>query len=75
MLVMTRRIGESIKIGDNITVTVTAIDGSQVKLGIKAPREIPVTRDNVKKIHASPSSPRVGSPLCVQPLSDERRRQ
>ena len=75
MLVMTRRIGESVRIGDNIIVTVTDIDGSQIKLGIEAPREISILRDEAKKVVASPSSPRLGSPLCVQPLNDEKKRQ
>ena len=48
MLVMTRRIGESVRIGDNITVTVIDIDGSQVKLGIQAPREIPILRHDAR---------------------------
>ena len=48
MLVMTRRIGETVRIGDNITVTVTEIDGNQVKLGIQAPREIPILRHDAR---------------------------
>jgi len=47
MLVLTRRLGESINIGDNIKITVVDIDGKQVKIGIEAPREIAVYREEV----------------------------
>lgn len=42
MLILTRRVWEKIKIGDDIEVVVTEIQGSQVQLGITAPKEIPV---------------------------------
>lgn len=44
MLVLTRKIGEAIKIGDNITVILVEIQNGQVRLGIQAPEEIPVHR-------------------------------
>ena len=44
MLVLTRRIGEEIVIADNIRVTVTAVDGQRVRLGITAPPSISVVR-------------------------------
>jgi carbon storage regulator len=47
MLVLTRRVGESLLIGDDIKVDVIQISGSQVKLGISAPREIPVLRQEI----------------------------
>ena len=47
MLVLTRKIDESIVIGDLIVLTVLAIDGEQVKLGINAPREVPILRQEV----------------------------
>ncbi|MBN1349152.1 carbon storage regulator CsrA [candidate division KSB1 bacterium] len=47
MLVLTRRIGESIIIGHNIKVMVTDIQGNQVRLGIDAPYEIPVHRGEI----------------------------
>ncbi len=47
MLVLTRRLGESITIGDNIKVTVVDIDGNQVKLGIEAPRNIEIYREEL----------------------------
>lgn len=47
MLVLTRKLGEVIKIGDKIKVVVVAIDGSSVKLGVEAPNEIAVHREEV----------------------------
>ncbi len=47
MLVLTRRCDEAIVIGDEIVVTILGIDGDQVKLGISAPRRIPVHRAEV----------------------------
>ncbi len=47
MLVLTRKLGEVIKIGDKIKIVVVAIDGSSVKLGVEAPNEIPVHREEV----------------------------
>jgi carbon storage regulator len=47
MLVLTRRLGESITIGDNVKIIVVEIDGNQVKLGIEAPREIEIYREEL----------------------------
>ncbi len=44
MLVLTRKAGESIKIADNVTVTVLSIDGSRIRLGVEAPRAVHVVR-------------------------------
>lgn len=47
MLVLSRHKGERIKIGDNITITVVEIRGDRVRLGIDAPVEVPVHREEV----------------------------
>ncbi|MFC1537312.1 carbon storage regulator CsrA [Gemmatimonadota bacterium] len=47
MLILTRKQGESVAIGDDILVTVVEIQGKQVKLGVKAPREIAVHRQEI----------------------------
>ena len=47
MLILTRRIGESLIIGDDVTVTVLAVKGSQIRVGINAPRDISVHREEI----------------------------
>jgi len=47
MLVLTRKIGESINIGEDIEIVVTAIEQNKVKLGIRSPRQIPVYRQEL----------------------------
>jgi carbon storage regulator len=47
MLVLSHRIGECILIDDRITVTVVEIRGGQIRLGVEAPKEIPVWREEV----------------------------
>ena len=47
MLILTRRVGESLKIGDDVSVTVLGIKGSQVRIGVNAPKTIPVHREEV----------------------------
>ena len=47
MLVLSRKLGEKIIIGDNIVVTVVKIDRNQIRLGIEAPHEVPVYREEI----------------------------
>lgn len=47
MLVLTRRLGESITIGDDIVVTVLEVSGNQVRLGITAPRSVRILREEI----------------------------
>ncbi|MFP7492370.1 carbon storage regulator CsrA [Terribacillus sp. 179-K 1B1 HS] len=47
MLVLTRKVGESVKIGDHIELKILSIDGEQIKLGIEAPKEIAIHRKEV----------------------------
>ncbi|SNZ05147.1 carbon storage regulator, CsrA [Terribacillus aidingensis] len=47
MLVLTRKVGESVKIGNDIELTILSIDGEQIKLGIDAPKEITIHRKEV----------------------------
>lgn len=47
MLVLTRKLGETIRIGDNITIKIVDLDGRHVKLGIEAPRNVSVNREEI----------------------------
>lgn len=47
MLILTRRIGETLMIGDDVTVTVLEVKGNQVRIGVNAPREVQVHREEV----------------------------
>jgi carbon storage regulator len=55
MLVLSRKLGEKIVIGDNIVVTVVKIDRNQIRIGIEAPHEVPVYREEI-------SPARLGAP-------------
>ena len=47
MLILTRRAGESLMIGDDVTVTVLEVKGSQVRIGINAPKDVAVHREEI----------------------------
>lgn len=49
MLVLSRKVGEVLKVGDNITVMVTKIEGNKVRIGIEAPNDVRIVREEVQK--------------------------
>ena len=83
MLVLTRRIGEAIRIGDHIEVTVLSSDGMKVRLGIQAPTSVPVHREEIyleiksREGPAATTEPGGEQPIAggEQPIARPRRRR
>jgi carbon storage regulator len=49
MLILTRRVGETLMIGDDVSITVLGVRSGQIRIGIDAPKEIPVHREEIYK--------------------------
>jgi carbon storage regulator len=68
MLVITRKVGDRVKIGDDITVTVLEVSGSSVRIGIDAPSEVPVYRHEI--IEATEAENRAAAAAAPTELPD-----
>lgn len=67
MLILTRRVGETVVIGNDVDVTVLGVKGNQVRLGVKAPREVSVHREEVyNRIKEEPAAARPDSRLSAK---------
>ena len=47
MLILTRRIGETLMVGDDVTITVLGVKGNQVRIGVNAPKDVAVHREEI----------------------------
>jgi carbon storage regulator len=81
MLILTRWVGEIVRIGDDVTVTVLAVKGaSQVRLGIEAPKSVPVLREEIFErikpfvTDKNGSTSELQPPATPGPTSSERNR-
>ena len=61
MLILTRRVGESLMVGDEITVTVLGVKGNQVRIGVNAPRDVAVHREEIYNRIQGDASPAASS--------------
>lgn len=62
MLVLTRKVGERIRIGDSLEVTVLKVSGNKVKLGFAGPVQVPIQREELTRREARPWEVEVGEP-------------
>lgn len=75
MLVLTRKLKEAIQIGDDIEVVVLAIDGDQVKLGIRAPKHVDVHRKEIYlAIQQENNAASLASITSLQQISDQLKK-
>jgi carbon storage regulator len=65
MLILTRRVGETVMIGNEVTVTVLGVKGNQVRIGVNAPKDVAVHREEIyERIkREQEQDPRMGAPV------------
>jgi len=70
MLILTRRVGETVMIGNDITVTVLGVKGNQVRVGVNAPKEVAVHREEIyERIKREEQATGGGAAAAKRPLS------
>ena len=63
MLILTRRVGEAMKLGEDITVTVLGVRGNQVRIGIDAPKSVAIQREEIYSTAVTDRTPEIGVEL------------
>lgn len=75
MLVLTRKLNEKIKIGDDITITIVKLRNNQIRIGIEAPRDVRVLRAELEKIVTTELAGELVEPAAVETASTNRVRK
>ena len=68
MLILTRRVGETVMIGNDVTVTVLGVKGNQVRIGVNAPKEIAVHREEIYERNTSNTSNTSDQPVTRETM-------
>ena len=63
MLILTRRVGEAMKLGEDITVTVLGVRGNQVRIGIDAPKSVAIQREEIYSAAGTDRTPKIRDEL------------
>lgn len=70
MLILTRRVGETLMIGDEVTVTVLGVKGNQVRIGVNAPRDVAVHREEIYERIKREQSPQTADFASAPAMED-----
>jgi carbon storage regulator len=71
MLILTRRVGETVMIGNEVTVTVLGVKGNQVRIGVNAPKDVAVHREEIYERIKREEDPDGGSPAPANNVVDD----